>query len=178
MRWSVAAMLLLYWKAIGGVGMGHEKIKNFAKNFDADFCLPKNCLRAVPVSASRPSAPYPPASSQEPTANYVAARFCAGHLPWALWAVWVDLFKAAARVDPTTERPPGFGSFGSSHLKSVFDFGFDDLKRPKASGDRCRPMARGRRFTLFRRFGSSFLKPSPTPTTVYAYTPIFFISHN
>ena len=27
------------------------------------------------MSASRPSAPYPPASSREPTANYVAARF-------------------------------------------------------------------------------------------------------
>ena len=78
--------------------------------------------------------PLPPASSREPTANYVAARFCAGHLPWALWAVWVGLFGVAARVNPTTERPPGFGSFGSSHLKSVFDFDFDDPKRPKASG--------------------------------------------
>ena len=127
-------MLLLYWKAKRCVGMGHEKIKNFAKNCDADFCLLKNCLRAVPVTASRPSAPYPPASSREPTANYVAARFCGGHLPWALWAVWVGLFGLAARGNPTAERPPGFGSFGSWFPKSVFDFGFGSPKRPKASG--------------------------------------------
>lgn len=127
-------MLLLYRKAIGGVGMGHEKIKNFAKNFDADFCLLKNCLRAVPVTASRPSAPYPPASSREPTGFPLAARFCADLLPWVLWAVWVDLFGVAARGNPTAEQPPGFGRFGSSHLKSVFDFIFDDPKRPNASG--------------------------------------------
>lgn len=80
-------MLLLYRKAIGGVGMGHEKIKNFAKNFGADFCLLKNCLRAVPVTASGPSAPYPPASSREPTGNSLLLDFCVGLLAWALWAL-------------------------------------------------------------------------------------------
>ena len=127
-------MLLLYRKAKRCVGMGHEKIKNFAKNFDADFCLQKNCLRVVPVTASRPSAPYPPASSREPTANYTATGFCAGLSPWALWALWVDLFGVAARLDPSANRPPGFGRFGSWFLKSVFDFHFDDPKRPRATG--------------------------------------------
>ena len=52
-------MLLLYWKAKRCVGMGHEKIKNFAKNCDAAMRFSKNCLWAVPVTASRPSAPTP-----------------------------------------------------------------------------------------------------------------------
>ena len=136
-------MLLIYRKAKRCVGMGHEKIKNFAKNFDADFCLMKNCLRAVPVTASRPSAPYPPASSREPTGFPLAARFCVGLLPWALWALWVDLFGVAARVDPTTERPPGFGSFGSSFLKSVFNFVFGYPKRPKPPGETSRAWGEG-----------------------------------
>lgn len=105
----------------------------------------KNCSRTVPVTVTRPSAPPLPPPSHQPPRRAFRRQDRADLLAWALWALWVDLFGVAARLDPPAERPPGFGQFGQSHWKSVFDFQSHCPKRLRIGAAICAGRKEGKR---------------------------------
>ena len=73
----------------------------------------------------------------------MARRIARGHFLGRVGRFGLAILGWAARCNPTAERPPGFGRFGSWFLQSVFNFSFDCPKRPKATGGNVAGTGRG-----------------------------------